>query len=197
MSDHPNLLIAIGASAGGLKEIVKIVELLPDWFPGSLLIATHRTPDVRNTLVEFLGDRARVEVSEASDDGKLDCATIYIGSPNSVVEVDADGRFDVRFDVSRYARMHRIDDLFVSVAKTAGRNAVGVVLSGMLWDGTAGMQAIKEAGGRCIVQDPADADCDSMPLNVLRAVEVDFIGSTEEIASQIMEMGCGRSCQDQ
>ena len=188
-----NLIVAIGASAGGFQEIVTIVEGLPQWFAGTLIVATHREPKHENTLANILARRARVRVEEPEDEESLECTTIYVGHSDETVEVDG-GEFDVEVDTSRYARMHRIDDLFESVAKSAGKRAVGVILSGMLNDGTAGMRAIKDAGGRCIIQAPSDASCPSMPLNALEEVDPVFVGTAAEISSYLMEMALGQSC---
>ena len=191
---NPNLIVAIGASAGGFKEIVTIVEGLPLSFSGTLIVATHREPKHENALAEILARRARVRVDEPEDEESLECTTIYVGHSDETVEVDGK-QFDVEVDTSRYARMHRIDDLFESVAQSAGKNAVGVILSGMLNDGAAGMRAIKEAGGRCLVQSPADAAYSSMPLHALAEVEPVFVGSAAEISSFLMEMALGEQCE--
>ena len=190
---NSNLIVAIGASAGGFKEIVTIVEGLPQWFAGTLIVATHREPTHENMLANILAKRARVRVEEPEDEENLECTTIYVGHSDETVEVDGE-EFDVAVDTSRYARMHRIDDLFESVAESAGKNAVGVVLSGMLNDGTAGMRAIKNAGGRCIIQTPSDADCPSMPEHALAEVDPVFVGTAAEISSFLMEMALGEQC---
>lgn len=195
MSDYPNLLIAVGASAGGFKEVLKLVDCLPEDIQASLVIAMHRDPARPNMLADILRARCNIEVCEPDDDQPIECATVYVGSPKDRVEVEKDGTFDLQVDSSRFARLARIDDLFSSVAKTAGGNAVGVVLSGMLWDGVAGLRAIKEGGGTCIVQDPEEAQYQSMPVNALKEVAVDFVGTTEEISSQIQKLAAGRECE--
>lgn len=188
---NPNLIIAVGASAGGHREIIQIVESLPPWFQGTLLIANHRSPDQKNVLREILASRARVDVREPEDEECLECTTIYVGNSRDVVEVD--GReFDVEQDTSRFARLRRIDDLFLSVAESAKENAVGIILSGMLRDGVDGLKAIHAAGGTCIVQDPDDAKYDSMPRKAIAEVPIDFVGTTEDIVSRIMEISMAR-----
>ncbi|XZE45180.1 chemotaxis protein CheB [Pirellulaceae bacterium SH467] len=197
MDDIPHfndrLLVAIGASAGGLKEIVTIVESLPTWFAGTLVVATHRDPRAPNVLADILTKRARIRVDEPEDEEQLECTTIYVGKANERVEVD-NAEFSIERDSSNYARLHRIDDLFESVAKSAGKDAVGVILSGMLSDGVEGLKAIHDAGGYCVVQSPTDAEFPSMPSNALSRVDVDFVGTAQEIASYIMEISLGRNC---
>lgn len=194
MSQFQNLLVAIGASAGGFKEIVRIVEELPESFQGCLVVALHREPQHENTFADILERHSRVRISEPVHNGTLSCSTIYVGAPSERIEVESGGRFGVEVDVSFYARIHRIDDLFFSVAETAGQNSVGVVLSGMLCDGVAGLAAIRNAGGRCIVQDPLDASFDSMPINALNEVEADFVGTAKEIAGKLIEIASDRNC---
>lgn len=188
---RPHLVIAIGASAGGLREILHLVEKFPPDVNATMVIATHRESSTRNRLAELVSSRARVRVDVPEDEECLERTTIYVGRPDDRVEVD-DDEFDVEVEAAPYARIRRIDDLFFSVAESAGPNAVGIILSGMLSDGVKGLKAISAAGGRCIVQAPEDAAYPSMPDHALDAVDVDFVGTTEEIASILFEWVIGR-----
>jgi two-component system chemotaxis response regulator CheB len=192
---NKNLIVGLGASAGGIQEIIKIVELLPSWFEGTLIVATHRHPDQPNVLADVLAHRARITVDEPLDEKSVECTHIYVGKPAEKVEVDGE-EFDVEQNRTLYGRIHRIDDLFFSIAESAGRNGVGVILTGMLADGVKGLKAIHDAGGKCLVQDPDQAAWRSMPEKALQAVPVAFVGTTEEIASQIMELSFGRECEE-
>ena len=183
----PSFVVAIGGSAGSFKEIVKIVASISNTFEGCVLIATHRTPDQRNTLAEVLGHRARIDVLEPEDEDCLVCTKIYVGNSCDRVEVQGD-EFEVDEDSSNLARIRRIDDLFISVAGSSGANAVGIILSGMLSDGVEGLQAIHDAGGVCLIQDPGQAEHDSMPVKALAKVPSARVGSTEEIMSWLMEI---------
>ena len=193
-NSYGNLLIGIGASAGGLQAIVEIVDLLPTHFQGALMIATHRSSTAPNVLPSLLQNYTRLRISEPLDGDKLSCTHIYIGRPDEVLTVEG-GEVHIDIDPEHIRNLDRIDDLFTSIANAAGKNSVGVILSGMLWDGVDGLKAIKEAGGTCIVQTPEDATFDSMPKNALESVECDFVGTTIEIASRLVELGAGRNCQ--
>lgn len=182
----PDIVVAIGGSAGSLKSIIEIVELLPAWFHGTMVVALHRGVEQPNRLRDVLSHRAQVDVIEPADEDCLECTTIYVGHPGDTVEVEQ-GAFEITADSSKFARLTRIDDLFTSVAESSGENAVGVILSGMLSDGAEGLKAIHDAGGFCIVQSPDEADFSSMPVAAIEATEIDFIGTTREIASEIME----------
>jgi two-component system chemotaxis response regulator CheB len=142
-------------------------------------------------LVEYNSD---ARVREPAEDDQIDCATIYVGRASERVEVDSDGTFEVDIDCSGAARISRIDDLFCSIASAAGENAVGIILSGMLRDGVAGLEAIRKAGGVCIVQDPGDASFRSMPDNALAAVDVDFLGDSPSIVKRLNEIMSDREC---
>lgn len=152
-----------------------------------MVIASHRAPESTNLLLEILARRASIQVLQPEDEECLVCTAIYIGDSRATVKV-VGGSFSVKEDVSAVSRIRRIDDLFVSVAQSAGARAVGVILSGMLSDGVAGLRAIHEAGGTCLVQNPHQATFDSMPENALASVPADFVGSTDEIAARIVEI---------
>ena len=193
---YSNLIIAIGGSAGGIKEIVTILSKLPEDYQGCIVIATHRHPSHDNVLAEVLGYKARVEIAEPYDHECLQCTTVFVGAPDEKVEVDFD-EFHIERDPTGKSKLKRIDDLFSSVAKSAKQNAVGVILSGMLTDGVQGLKDIHEAGGYCIVQDPKDAEFDSMPVHALSKVPANFVGTADEIANVLIEIAKDRTCRPQ
>ncbi|MEQ8208874.1 MAG: chemotaxis protein CheB [Lacipirellulaceae bacterium] len=191
---YPNLLIVIGASAGGLQQIVKIIRELPDYFQATVLFACHRDPKSPNVLHEILAKNTDLKVKQPIAGEKLVCTTIYVGKPEESVEVE--GRhLRTEIDISDLARMERIDDLFKSAAQSAGENAVGVILTGMLSDGVEGLKAINEAGGYCMVQDPDDAEFESMPVSALKEVDADFVGTTDAITQKLISLAEGRVCK--
>lgn len=191
---YPNLLIVIGASAGGLQQIVKIIRKLPDYFQATVLFACHRSPESPNVLHEILGRNTDLTVRQPIEGERLCCTTIYVGKPKETIEIE--GReLHAEMDESDLARMERIDELFKSAAESAGENAVGVILTGMLSDGVEGLKAINAAGGYCIVQDPEDAEFESMPINALKEVDVDFVGTTGEITQKLIQLAEGRTCK--
>lgn len=188
-----NLTVVIGASAGGLEAIRGLLEELPDDFEAVIVIATHRSPEPgQNHLAGILSRFTKLRVRDPVEGERLACQTLYVGPASKSLVIDGE---DARLlDVERQvARLERIDALFETAAKYAGPNAVGVILSGTMWDGVAGLQAISEAGGVCIVQEPFEAKFDGMPINALNAVDVDFVGTVKEIAQRLVEFaGEGR-----
>ena len=194
--DYTNLLIVIGSSAGGLDPIRTIVENLPEDFQATVMVVNHRTPGHPNILKEILSELSSIKVTEPVEGEKLRCTTVYVGKPESLVEVEG-SRLSVFPDWEQFRRMQNIDDLFLSAAQSAGENAVGVILSGALWDGIRGLQEISNQGGICIAQDPKEALFQSMPELADEKVDLDFIGSAEEIAQRLVKLAEGRQCKIQ
>ena len=201
MSDKPetaysNLVVAIGGSAGAIGEIVTIISKLPEDYQGCILVAIHRDPSRPNMLAKVLGYKASIEIAEPYDHECLECTTVFVGAPDEKVKVSF-GEFNIERDPTGKSKLKRIDDLFSSVAKSAKHNAVGVILSGMLSDGVHGLKDIHDAGGFCIVQDPNDAQFDSMPVNALSEVPANFVGTAEDIAEVLIAIAKDRTCRPQ
>jgi chemotaxis response regulator CheB len=192
-NEYPNLLVGIGASAGGLRPLVEIVDLLSRGYQGTILIATHRAPHATNELASILRQYSRMHVSEPSESDRLSCTHIYVPGPNEILTVHG-RQLHLHVADDRFKRMQRIDELFFSIAESAGENGVGVILSGALADGIEGLKAIKAAGGVCMVQNPMDADFESMPKHAVDAIDCDVVGSSLEIASALIELAAGRHC---
>ena len=192
--ESSNLVVAIGGSAGSLEEIVTIISKLPEDFQGCIVVATHRAPSRPNFLANVLGFNSRIEIAEPHNEECLECTTVFVGAPNESVKVSSH-EFCIERDPEGKSKMTRIDDLFSSVAKSAKKDAVGIILSGMLNDGVQGLKDIHDAGGRCIVQDPRDAQYVSMPANALSEVSADFVGTADEIADVLIDIAKDRTCQ--
>ncbi|MEO0530236.1 MAG: chemotaxis protein CheB [Planctomycetota bacterium] len=193
--EFKNLLVVIGASAGGLAPIKEIIQSLPEHFSGTLMVATHRDPELPgNLLADILEQNTRLTVRDPVKGEKLLCQTLYVGPPSKALTVDRlfAGLEKVEEEV---LRIERIDRLFETAAKYGEENTVGVILSGLLSDGIEGLKAIQAAGGCCIVQSPGDAQFDSMPVNALNEIDADFVGTDAEIAERLTEIAAGRTCQ--
>ena len=191
--DYPNLLIGIGASAGGLDPLREILSKLPRDLQACIIIASHRDPSYRSELAAVLDRVTDLRVREPIDGDTLTCTVVYVGQPKEMIEIEG-GQLEIAIDDELLRRSHRIDDLFSSIAEAAGRNAVGIILSGMLRDGVEGLKAISARGGLCIVQTPSDAEYESMPRSALEEVGCDFIGDTKEIAAFVTRLASDRNC---
>ena len=167
-------IIVIGSSAGGVEALQAIVGGLPSDLPAAVLIAAHRGAESPNMLPAIL-DRAGPLKSVMPRNGTpIEPRAIYIAPPDHHMLVK--GR---ALALSKGPKENRsrpaIDPLFRSAAAAFGPRVIGVVLSGMLDDGTAGLYAIKEAGGASVIQDPKDALHPSMPANAIKYVGADFV----------------------
>ena len=165
-------VIVIGGSAGCRDPLRTIIGSLPPGLPASVLVTTHLPPGGPNWLARALRDAGPLPVAEAADGEKLLPGRVYLAVPDRHMMVTAD---TVRLGRGPRENMARpaLDPLFRSAAVAYGPRTVGVVLSGMLNDGAAGLDAIKTCGGRAVVQDPAEAGSPSMPVAALAATAVD------------------------
>jgi two-component system, chemotaxis family, protein-glutamate methylesterase/glutaminase len=179
-------IIAIGASAGGLRQIRMLLELLPSDLPAIVLVVLHRPGDQVSYLREVLAYKSGMPVVEAIHGQELLVATCYLGQPSEHLEVDELVHAKLLSDPRMSRRGRTIDDLFVSLARHAVPRTIGVVLSGALRDGAKGLAEIKQAAGITMVQSPEDAEFESMPASAIAYDGiVDAIAPTEELARAI------------
>ena len=183
-------LVMIGTSAGGVPALMQLTAALPPDFAAPLLIVLH--VGARNSVLPtILGRVCPMPVKHAQDDEPLLPGHVYVAPPDHHLLVD-----DYRMRLTRGPKENHcrpaIDPLFRSGALAAGVDAVGVVLTGMLDDGTAGLQAIKRCGGIAVVQDPDEAYEPSMPLSALRHVEVDHCVSMAIMPLLLCTLVAGR-----
>ena len=166
-------IIVIGASAGGFEAMKQLVATLPSDLDAAVFIVWHMAPEVRGILPQVLNRQKTVLATHAVDSEPIVFNRIYVAPPDRHLILE---KGFVR--VTRGPKENRfrpaVDPLFLSAAYIYGPRVIGVVLSGALDDGTAGLWTIKSRGGLAIVQDPADAEVSSMPENALAAVNVDY-----------------------
>ena len=166
-----NRLIVIGASAGGVTALLQLAAELPHGLQAAVLIVLH-VGSHQSELPKLMSSRAVLPVAHAQDGEQIEPGTVRVAPPDHHLLV-AGGRLLLsRGPKENFARP-AIDPLFRSAALAYGPSTVGVVLTGMLDDGTAGLQVVKECGGIAVVQDPQDALEPSMPASALRYVAVD------------------------
>jgi two-component system chemotaxis response regulator CheB len=173
--------VAIGTSAGGVTALGTIFKEIPADFPAAILTILHVGEGESIVwLAEFLNrvGHLPVKVAEAGEAIRQGSAYIAPSSTHLLVEGDR-----VVLGSGPYEQLSRpaIDVTFRSVASVFGRQAIGVILTGMLRDGTVGLRAIHEAGGITIVQDPKRAEAPEMPRSAMKDLKVDFCLELGEI----------------
>lgn len=167
-------IVAIGASAGGVDALQRLVADLPGDLPAAILIVVHTSPDGPNYLPEILRRAGSLSVASAEDGLLMKNGQIVVARPGFHLLV-RDGHVHLGTGPKENRSKPAIDPLFRSVAATYGSRAIGVVLSGWLNDGTSGLYAIKRCGGLAIVQEPGDALAPEMPKSAIANVDVDHV----------------------
>jgi two-component system chemotaxis response regulator CheB len=183
-------IIVIGASAGGVAALETLAAGLPEDLPAAVIVALHLAPGQSSALPAIL-DRAGPLPASHPDDGEAyQRGRIYVAPPDHHLLV-RNGR--LRLTRSARENLHRpaIDPLFRSAAVAHGPRVIGVVLTGDLDDGTAGLSAVKRCGGTAVVQDPRDAAHPSMPQSALKNVTVDHCVPVLEMAALLARLAGG------
>lgn len=167
-------IIVVGASAGGVDALMRLCGALPDDLPAAIFIAQHLSPSSK-LLLPMLLDRAGALPVVSPEDGEgFRHGHVYVAAPDHHLLLRDDHMLMRRGPLENRARPS-INALFCSAAVAHGGRVIGVVLTGLLDDGSDGMVAIKAAGGTALVQDPADAQWPSMPRNALNRDHVDYV----------------------
>jgi len=180
-------LIAIGASAGGIEALKVLVAGLPADLPAAVAIVNHLAPESPGYLPAILSHAGPLPASHGRDREPLLPGRIYVAPPDRHMLVV--GGCVLLTDGARENGMRpAIDPLFRSAAVSFGNRAIGVVLTGALDDGTAGLAAIKNRGGLAVVQDPADAETPSMPESALQHVVVDHMAPLSAMAALLVRL---------
>jgi two-component system, chemotaxis family, protein-glutamate methylesterase/glutaminase len=175
--------VVLGASAGGIEALRGLIAQLPGDFPAAVCVVLHlaRGPSV---LPQILTRAGALPAVQAQDGMEAKGGRIYVAPPDCHLLVE-DGT--LRLDNGPRVNGHRpaIDTLFRSAAAAYGTSAAGVVLSGVLDDGTAGLMAIKRAGGMTLVQDPDDALYEMMPRSAIEIVLPDRVGTAPALGQYL------------
>ncbi|MBK8904986.1 MAG: chemotaxis protein CheB [Anaerolineaceae bacterium] len=174
-------VIAVGASMGGPDALRTFVGHLEAALPAAVLIVQHQAPDSPQLLADILSKAGALPAAYAVDSEPLQPRRIYLARPDRHLVVE-DGRIRVMAGPRENRTRPAIDPLFRSTAVAYGSRAVGVLLTGMLHDGTAGLDAIRRCGGVTMVQNPVDAAYPDMVNNALAAMDVDHCLPLVELA---------------
>src|SRR5437870_7789016 len=180
-------VIVIGASSGGIDPLVKLVRNLPPTLPAAVFVVLHVRPDAPSHLPAILNRAGSLPAAHAVDGEPIRRGRLYVAPPGFQTYVHR-GRISVRLGPQENSTRPAIDPLFRTAAHHYGRRVVGVILSGALDDGSAGLEAIKRAGGCAIVQDPVDAGFPDMPANAIDRTHVDYCVAADQLALRVVEM---------
>ncbi|WP_295392137.1 chemotaxis protein CheB [uncultured Thiodictyon sp.] len=180
-------VVGIGASAGGLEAYRRLVEHLPTDTGMAFVLVQHLDPQHRSLLAELIGSATRMPVAEATDGLAVEPNHLYTIPPNVTLGI-LHGRLQILERITERGRHLPVDDFLRSLAQDQGDQAIGVVLSGTASDGTAGLAAIKAAGGLTLVQDQESSAYWGMPGSAVAAGCADLVLPPEEIAQELARM---------
>ncbi|PHN02357.1 CheR family methyltransferase [Flavilitoribacter nigricans] len=168
------LIVGIGASAGGLAVLKDFVRSLPAQTRMAFIIVQHLDPDYKSLLPELLDKESPISVSDAEHDQEIEADHIYVIPSNTYLEIK-DRKLKLVTPTENRGHRKAIDHFFRSLAEECESQCAGIVVSGSGSDGTAGLRAIKAAGGLVLAQLPETAEHDSMPQSAIDAGIVDKV----------------------
>ncbi|MGK5074914.1 chemotaxis protein CheB [Janthinobacterium sp. ZB1P44] len=191
-------LIVMGASVGGVNALSTIFAALPASFPAPILAVMH--VGARNSVLpELLGKNSALPVRFAETGEPVRAGCILLAPPDRhmlVAGLAGQATVELTLGPREHHTRPAIDPLFRSAAAAFGPAVAGVILSGYLDDGTAGLRAIKARGGKALVQEPQEAPAPSMPQSALAHVEVDWRLPVAGMAAVLLALGGGRPVPD-
>ncbi|GAB3892673.1 chemotaxis protein CheB [Larkinella knui] len=167
-------IVVIGASAGGVTALKQLVATLPLNFTASVFIVQHVSPHSPSLLPQILTHSGSIKATHPKDGEIIQAGQIYVAPPDHHILIE-DNQLVVKQGPKENRFRPSIDALFRSAAYTYGPRVIGIILTGMLNDGTSGMWSVKRLGGVTIIQQPEEALYPSMPDSVLEYVDVDYI----------------------
>jgi two-component system CheB/CheR fusion protein len=185
MPDEP-VVVAIGASAGGLRPLQTFFSTLPSDTGATFVVVVHLDPERRSELASLLSTRTKMPVIQVTDRQKLRANHVYVIPPDRRLEMADHEVKAVAFEEPHGLRSP-IDQFFRSVADRLG-DGFAVIFSGAGTDGAVGVRAVKESGGIILVQDPEKAEYGLMPRAAIQTEAADFVLPVAQLAAQLCEL---------
>lgn len=178
-------IIVIGASAGGVEALSTIVQGLPADLEAAIFITLHISAHSPSILTKILSRFGKLKACNPINGQAIERGKIYVAPPDHHLLVKK-GHVHISRGAKENGHRPAADTMFRTAAQAYGRRVVGVVLSGNLDDGTAGLNAIKRQGGIAIVQNPEEAMFSGMPRSAVENVEVDEVLSLADIPTALV-----------
>jgi two-component system chemotaxis response regulator CheB len=187
MEEFRNLIV-IGASAGGHAAVRKLIAQLDVQINAAVLVVLHVSKKSSGDNISYLLQKHTRLICSCPPDGTvMEKGHLYIATPNHHMMV-RDGQISISQGARENKYRPSIDVLFRSAAVHYGARVIGIILTGLLDDGTSGMSAIKRCGGITVVQEPADAEYDDMPQSVINFVPVDHRSAVAEMGAVLISV---------
>jgi len=180
-------VVGIGASAGGLPAVTRLLEQLPSDTGMAFVVVLHLAPDTPSMAGAIFQRATRMPVSEVADELPIEANHVYVIPPGRALAM-SDGHLRLGSLERVFARRDAIDQFFRSLGEVHRERAIAIVLSGAGSDGAEGLKRVKERGGVALVQSPADAEHDAMPLNAIAGGSADFVLPVADMAQKLIEL---------
>lgn len=186
-------VVVIGASAGGHAAVTRLLAHLPEKTNAAIFVVLHNAPYASFSAIAKNATKSAVFNCKLATDGEaISPGTVYFAVEGTHLLLSGGHmRLGTAADVNLFKPS--IDVLFRSAAVSFRERTIGVILSGLLDDGVSGMEAIKQCGGKCIVQDPADAEQPFLPNAVLKIMKPDYKLPAHQIGEAIKKLSNTRA----
>ena len=184
-----NGAVVIGASAGAIQALSRILPALPPGYTLPVLVVVHIPPGRRNELEMLFAGKCQLPVHEAEDKEPIAPGTVYFAPPDYHMLVERGGTISLSTDEQVHFSRPAIDVLFESAADAYGPALTGIILTGANDDGAAGLAAIARAGGAVLVQDPASAYAPAMPEAAIQLCPTARVLSLDAIVERLLKVG--------
>jgi two-component system CheB/CheR fusion protein len=179
-------VVGLGASAGGLDALERFFKNMPNNSGMAFIVVTHLDPDHVSIMPELVQKATSMKLFQAEDGMKVQPNNVYVTPANREIAL-LHGTIQLIEPIDSHGFRLPIDFFFKSIAADLGEKAIGIILSGMASDGTAGLRDIKSGLGMVMVQEPKTAKFDGMPLSAIKTRLADFILPPEEMPEQLIK----------
>jgi two-component system, chemotaxis family, protein-glutamate methylesterase/glutaminase len=179
--------IVIGASAGGLYVMIRMLKLLPADFNKPVIVVQHRSRDERTLLEEVLQQKSRMKIKQADEKELIQPGTVYFAPPDYHLLIENDGTFSLSCDPPVNYSRPSIDVLFETAADVYKEKLLGIILTGANKDGSYGIKKIATMGGTTMAQSPETADYPEMPGAAIRTGYVQHVLDPEAIGQFLLD----------
>src|SRR5215217_5355985 len=186
--DEPKFVVVVGTSAGGIRALEELMMQLKPEMDAAFFVVLHLSrKGVGDVLFQRLQQHCALSCRVPSNNEAVKRSNVYLAPPDKHLLLDK-GTIVIGKGAPENRWRPSINNLFRSAAASYNSRVIGIILTGLLDDGTAGMATIKRAGGITIVQDPTEADHPDMPMSVLDNMKVDFTESLSHMGVLLTEI---------
>lgn len=187
LKENNFVLVAIGASAGGVSALKIFFEnVMPEW-PFCYVVIQHLSSDHKSQMKEILEKCTSLPIEQVNRQSSLKKGCIYLIPPGKLLNISAEGKLEIHLRPEKPDINKAIDIFFITLGNFFKEKAVGVILSGTGTDGNEGIKTIKENGGFVVIQNPDQAEFDGMPLSAIQTIEADDVLPVEKIPDRILD----------